>query len=139
MSLAGDGGGLFRVPHRAALAVGHIQVRAQSHSQSRAELSGRSKPRLPSRPPSHSPGQPHPQQLPNLLSFHDIKLHSLPISNTSQKLPGVVSFNSCLVGGKVMRKVRAARPGSLSQLSLHPAPFFVTVYWSPGLKGRARK
>ena len=38
--------------------------------------------------------QPQP---PNLLSFHDIELHGLPIPNAAQKLPGVVSLNSCLV------------------------------------------
>ena len=37
-----------------------------------------------------------------LLSFHDIKLHSLPISNTPQKLPGVVSLNSCLVNKDIL-------------------------------------
>lgn len=50
---------------------------------------------MTSRPPPTLCPTPQP---PNLLSFHDIKLHSLPVSNAAQELPGVVSFNSCLLG-----------------------------------------
>lgn len=80
---------------------------------------------MTSRPPSHQPGQLYiPPWPPNLLSFHDIKLHSLPISNAAQKLPGVVSLNSCLVRGKAMKKVKIASPESLSPM-LGPPPNFI--------------
>lgn len=104
--LAGNRDGLFRTRPRTALAFDNIQVREhRPHPHNQPELvpEGQSLGQQPGHPPT-ALANPTPQQLPNLLSFDDIKLHSLPISNTSQKLPGVVSLNSCLVGGKVMRE-----------------------------------
>ena len=37
-----------------------------------------------------------------LLSFYHIELHGLPIPNAVQKLPGVVSLNSCLVNKDIL-------------------------------------
>lgn len=44
----------------------------------------------------HSPRPSYVSSFCALLSFHDIELHGLPIPNAAQKLPGVVSLNSCL-------------------------------------------
>lgn len=104
---------------------------------------------IPSSPPQ---AWPHLGGPPNLLSFHDIKLHRLPISNAAQKLPGVVSLDSCLVcvlgwrGGQE-RQVSAARLGGRGALPgrLHPlrlccpvAPFYLGERgWGP--EDRARR
>ena len=52
----------------------------------------------PGHPPTAWVGLAPSHCSPNLLSFHDIELHGLAISTAAQKLPGVVSFNSCLAG-----------------------------------------